>query len=103
MDDNANLSVLVKCVNVLDACQWIHSSMKEVKSSTVVKCFAHCGVTGIDIAEDDDDDDVPLAELLRLTCPHIADPITTTEDYINIDNDLDANDVLNTDWEETLI
>jgi hypothetical protein len=77
--------------------------MKEVKSSTVVKCFAHCGVTGIDIAEDDDDDDVPLAELLRLTCPHIADPITTTEDYINIDNDLDANEMLDTDWEDTLL
>jgi len=65
MDDNAKLSVC----SVLDACHWMHSSMKEVKSSTVVKCFAHCGVTDIDITEDDSDDDIPLAELLRLTCP----------------------------------
>jgi len=59
-------------------------------------------VTGIDITEDDSDDDIPLAELLRLICPHIADSITSTDDYINTDNDLDANEVLHTEWKETL-
>jgi len=103
MDDNAMLSVLVKCVSVLDARHWIRSSMKEVKFSTVVKCFAHCGVTGIDITEDDSDDDIPLAQLLRLTCPHIADSITNTTDYINIDNDLDANEILDTGWKEIVL
>jgi len=81
MGNKANLSVLLKRVSLLDACKWIHLSMKEVKSSTVVKCFAHCSVTGIDITEDNNDEGIPLF-CTSNDIPHLLEIQSNSEDTL---------------------
>ncbi|XP_041378800.1 tigger transposable element-derived protein 4-like [Gigantopelta aegis] len=64
---------LLKDINVLQAIYWIHSSWKEVESSTIKKCFERCGFQSVEentsnrdnSDEDDDDDDVPLSIIAK--------------------------------------
>ena len=93
-----------KSVNVLDACHWAASAVKAVKATTVVKCFAKCGISPVEKTpiEDDDEDDVPLMQLLGLATTRSAlqDPIDVSE-YIDIDSCAPATEDLLDDSTES--
>lgn len=93
-------SEVARSVNVLDACSWISSAVKEVKRETVVKCFVKAGVIPKPDVEFDDEDDLPLSQLL-LSELHLAEPLSV-EDYADIDADVPATEELPEGWEKQL-
>ena len=44
IDSTSCASEVVKCIDVLTAIRWVALAWKEVKPSTIVKCFKHAGV-----------------------------------------------------------
>ena len=93
IDDNeqSSASSLSKSVNVLDAILWVSSAMNEVSGQTVQKCFLRCGFAATP-EEESDDDDIPIAELVKLmknaqkkitTCSEM-----TPEEFLKIDEDI---------------
>ena len=93
MEETSSLKELIHSVTVLDACHWVHASMNEVKASTVSKCFA----------KSDDEDNVPLADLVQLAGRHLSSPITSVQDYIDIDADNAVHEDLGENWEQQLL
>ena len=73
-----------KSVNVLDACHRAASAVKAVKATTVEKCFAKCGISPVEKPpiEDDDEDDVPLMQLLGLATIRFQKPDVFQKTYI---------------------
>ena len=51
----------------------------------------------------DDEDDIPLAQLMQEIRPHLPDPVTNVQEYIDLDNQLPANETLTEDWEQQLL
>ena len=51
MDECSSATELSKQVNVLQAVTWIASAWREVPSSTIAKCFSHCGFNGAQVQE----------------------------------------------------
>ena len=51
MDECNSATELSKQVNVLQAVTWIASAWREVPSSTIAKCFSHCGFNGAQVQE----------------------------------------------------
>ena len=83
VDSSASLKDIQANVSVLDACQWISSALKEVKDSTVNKCFKRCGFKQDNITEEeeefDEEDDLPLSHLITEVGKHTEDPLTASE------------------------
>ena len=48
MDKEENVKNVSKCVSVLDAVHWIDTAIREVRFSTVKKCFQKCGIGDVD-------------------------------------------------------
>ena len=46
-----------KCVSFLDAVHWIDTATREVRFSTVKKCFQKCGIGHVDESSTSDDKD----------------------------------------------
>lgn len=72
IDECATVTQLCKQITLLDGIYWIADAWNETSASTIVKCFKGGGfavpgdsVVSNDQLSDDDDDDIPLAELLR--------------------------------------
>ena len=87
MEETSILQELIKTVTLLDACHWIHADMKEIRASSVKKCIAKCHISET-THETDDEDSLPLAELLQLAKPDLTRPVTSAEEYVDIDNDV---------------
>ena len=51
MDECNSATELSKQVNVLQAVTWIASAWREVSSSTIAKCFSHCGFNDVQLQE----------------------------------------------------
>ena len=93
-------------VSVKDAICFIKRAWDSVTSSTILHCWQHIGLIPRTTDENStsDEDDIPLAELLRQTTtalniePEIA---MTTEEFLTVDNnaeifpDMSEDDILN--------
>ncbi|XP_053388741.1 tigger transposable element-derived protein 6-like [Mercenaria mercenaria] len=91
-----------KSLNVMDAVQWVNSSIKDVKADTVTKCFRKAGfkeslfasdsVVVDDDDDDDEDDNVPiqeLVELMRVANKKISLGDTMAlKEYLDVDSDI---------------
>ena len=109
IDEGHTAADVARCVNVLDACQWVAAAWKETKTSTVSKCFTMSGFPAAvaDVPEEDDEDDLPLSDLaailqantisLDLQEPMIAD------EYVMIDDDLPVMETTGFDWEQSIL
>ena len=84
MESAKSVAEVQKSVNVLDACHWAASAVKAVKATTVEKCFAKCGISPVEKPpiEDDDEDDVPLMQLLGLATIRFQKPDVFQKTYI---------------------
>jgi hypothetical protein len=78
-------------ISVLDALQLISKSWAAVTPAAIAHCFNHCGFISEDDNEDhfddapDDDDDIPLAQLLRDIEREGAAITVSAEEFINCD------------------
>ena len=93
---------LCKQVTLLDCIEWIVKAWKDVKITTIEKCFGVAGFSDSAFMEnetcnDDDfeDDDVPLATL-------VAQFALQMEDIHNLDQEAETEDSSD-DWEKTLL
>ena len=97
---------IVDSVNVLDACHWISTSMNDIQPSTIIKCFAKCGMKeSLDVADPDtdDDDDVTLARLIEQLRDHDIPQSLSEQHYVNIDADVPVNHSVAPAWENRLV
>ncbi|KAK2155260.1 hypothetical protein LSH36_244g00018 [Paralvinella palmiformis] len=100
-----SLSEVVKNVSLFDAVQMISAAVDEVKTSTVVRCFAMAGFPTFVDASDDPDEDVPLAQLLLQASNELplSDAITDPGEYISIDSGIPVMETPFGDWEASLV
>ena len=84
--DGSDLSAseIVKFVNVLTAIMWIKEAWDKVKPETVCRCWT-CGIN-LDDSENQPDGD-PCADIQDNLVKQI-DPVCTSEEYLNADDDL---------------
>lgn len=101
MDECDSVQDLCRRITVLDAINWVTKSWNLVKTETIVKCFSHAGFSvGENVSSDSDDeefedDNVPLAELVRTFA-------INTSDLEDIDsNEPTKNNSAN--WEQNLV
>lgn len=89
MDAKQNYSI-----SVLDAVEFMAKAWRKVSQQTIVNCFRHAQLSisqeQSDENNEDEDEDIPLAELIRRLAEinevHFDD--TIVDEYENIDNDL---------------
>ncbi len=96
-------SEICKSINVYMALQWIAASIKEIKPSTIQKCFAACGFptsSESPVADDDDEDDIPLARLLDNTSQRLNITTLTPEDLLQFESDVQLEEDYSEGWEE---
>ena len=79
IDKGSDVKNLHSWINVLDGCHWVATAVRGIETSTVEKCFARCGFADATDLEDDEEDDVALATLIR-----------RWQDTANVDQPLDA-------------
>ena len=102
---------LVKKISVLDCIHWITKAWTDTKDSTIVSCFAHAGFNGDtssencdDVSEDDDDDDaddnMTLAQLMRVNLRVNTSQISALHDN---ETDIPIEETYGEDWEQALI
>ncbi|XP_045195023.2 tigger transposable element-derived protein 6-like [Mercenaria mercenaria] len=120
IDDESVVSAesVSKSLNVLDAVQWVNSSIKDVKADTVTKCFRKAGfkeslfasdsvVVDDDDDDDDEDDNVPiqeLVELMRVANKKISLGDTmTVKEYLDVDSNIPNGEDLSENWESDLL
>ena len=87
--------------NVLDAILMISEAWENVTQKTIAKGFKHAGFRDLsspshdegntisataDGADDEDEDDIPLAELVQELCPSLS--TCEIEDFVQVDNNL---------------
>ncbi|XP_052221853.1 tigger transposable element-derived protein 6-like [Dreissena polymorpha] len=78
---------LSKCVSVLDAVQWVHSSVNEIKRETVSGCFKKSGV------HFDDSDNLPLSELSdNMSLSELRDMLRTAQTDLKLENAMSAEE-----------
>jgi len=104
-DNNPDPQAICKSIDVHLAVTWLHAAIRDIKASTVQKCFYRTGITTatpVDLT--DDEDDIPLAELLRQTTTalKLVEPMST-EEYIAMDDSCPSHDSLDDGWEVRLI
>ena len=80
----------------------------DVKPATVRRCFQKCGVQLVtetdEGGDEDEEDDVGLAQLLSDTTTHLHLPQPMDADeYLAVDNAAPSTEDLDQDWEKTLI
>ena len=87
LDGGVDKNDIKKSVNVYDAVQWLAVSWKQVKPSTVTKCFQKAGFTCETVSDPvDDEDDIPLSQLQQLI--RRLDTEITAEEYVEADHTL---------------
>ena len=101
-------SAIARAVDVLTAIRWIRQAWNDVKPSTIVNCFAHCGAVPI---EDDTVD--PFAELLEeeseessalQTLVSQIDPTVFGMEYVRSDDKVATCATIDeSDWRKSLL
>ena len=69
INDNNSAESIARSINVLDACRWIATALKEVSPITVQKCFSRCGISldQNEEAHNDEDKDIEtVGKLLKI-------------------------------------
>lgn len=106
VDSATQASAAAMAISVFDAIQFISSSIEEISSSTVLKCFLRCGFkVGSEIDDDwDDEDDIALAALIKDTSEHLqlVQPMNADE-FIALDDDASPTEELDGEWEKQLV
>lgn len=104
IDQVESVSELCKEINVLDAVHWISKSWKETRVDTISKCFVSSGfpvTTDINSHEsdsDDEDDDIPLNQLAKISSVALVDRETLVEFDQNLPIEDDSDE-----WEKNLV
>ena len=113
IDSASNATEVTSSINVLVAIQWVALAWKEVKESTIIKCFKTAGILNdtFDIQErictsedpfEDIDETISLTPLISAAMGTI-DACSTSE-YINGDNELPVCADLDDDyWEDNFM
>ena len=81
VDSGMAVQDIQKSISVLDACQWISASVKEVRAATVSKCFSKAGFEVLEDTEDDfdEEDNIPLARLVEEVHNHMPESRETPD------------------------
>ena len=110
MDKEEDVKNVSKYVSVLDAVHWIDTAIREVRSSTVKKCFQKCGIGHVDKSstsddedEDDDEDNVVLNDLVSRVQGHNDLLFQSFDDFVACDNDLETCDNTTTNLENQVL
>jgi len=104
-DKYSEPQAICKSIDVHLAVTWLHAAIHDVKATTMQKCFYRTAITtGQPVDLTDDEDDIPLAELLRrtITALKLVEPMST-EEYTVMDNSCPSHDSLDDGWEVRLI
>ena len=93
MDESSTTTAttITNSVDVLKAIRWIKLAWNEVKPSTIINCFKHCGIEDSHINEDEDDlEEDPFADFgcTSATGVHRWRCLLTAEEYIRSEEDL---------------
>lgn len=79
-----NSNEFAKCVNVLNAIQWITRAVKLVSKSCVKHCFQKSGFeTTVLTAFDESNEEKELSALTEISCPNVK-----VQEYLNIDENV---------------
>ena len=125
-------SQLAKTITVYDAIKWIAKATKEVTPSCIKKCFAKVGVSAAALGREtsdaatvqpaastpsqptsstpsaeedsDDEDDVPLAQLMRKATQRLGlQSAMSVKDFLEMDSSIPTDEDFTTGWDETII
>ena len=100
MDKREDVKTASKCVSVLDAVHWIDTAIRELRSSTVKKCFLKCGIGYVDESStSNDEDNVAFNELVSRVQGHNDLLSQSVHDFVACDNDLETCDNTTTNLE----
>lgn len=123
LDELSYASKISKTISILDAVYWIAAAVKDIKQSTVQKCFSFCGIiqqsnviaqeqnqvqqpsVTIQLEQNEEvgENDLPLSHFVQQAREKLN--ITTTMDceaYENIDEDCPVTEPLDDGWEKRL-
>ena len=96
IDSSRSATEVTSSIDVLLAIKWVALAWREVKSSTIVKCFKHAGIfnDGLNVhalSEEnhfqDVDETIAIGSLISTTMESRRDTCSV-EEYRNCDNDL---------------
>lgn len=117
IDECTSASELAKSVDVLQAIRWIGQAWSNVSSDTIKKCFRNAGILdkefkvvsegmviedpfadldGDSMADNSNDDEVELAELIEQVCEDPPD----LEMYLNFDQDIMCQEFDDDNWND---
>lgn len=107
----ASVDFIAKNVSVLDAIQWVSSSVREMKKGTVKKYFRKAGIVPENSSEDindkdDDDGNIPLAELvafMRVAQRSSVGQEMSVSEYLGIDSDIPGHEEIDGLWEDDIV
>ena len=104
MDKEENVKNVSKCVSVLDAEHCIDTAIREVRSSTVKKCFQKCRIGHVDESStSDDEDNAVLNDLVSRVQGHNDLLFQSFDDFVAYDNDLETCDNTTTNLENQVL
>ena len=104
MDKEEDVKNVSKSVSVLDAVHWIDTATREVRSSTVKKCFQKCGIGNVDeTSTSDDEDNVVLNDLVARIQGHNDLLLQSFDDFVASDNDVETCDNTTTNLENQVL
>ena len=104
MDKEEDAKNVSKCVSALDAVHWIDTAIREVRSSTVKKCFQKCGIGPVnESSTSDDEDNVVLKDLFSRDHGHNDLLFQSFDDFAACDNDLETCDNTTTNLENQML
>ena len=95
IDTATTATEITKSINVLTAIRWVALALREVKSTTIQKCFRNAGIlnTDLDVIALDEadpfqtiDEDLEISSLISRTMGTLHQ--CTAEEYVNGDNSL---------------
>ena len=93
-----------KCVSVLYAVHWIDTTTRELRSSTVKKCFLKCGIGHADESStSDDDNNMALNEHVSKVQGQNDLSSQSFDEFASCDNSLQTSDNTTTNLENQIL
>ena len=104
MDKEEDVKNVSNCMSVLDAAHWIDTAIREVRSSTIKKCFQKCGIKHVDESSTSgDENNVVLNDLVSRVQGHNDLLFQSFNDVVACDNDLETCDNTTTNLENQVL